>query len=148
MPGIGKKRILKSLNLEISRAKRFGYYVGVLLLDVAETTPRGIHKHLPGITVSVRHFRSLLRDYDIVVKTRLRRYSIILPHLSESESARLVRDRILSTSKIRDWGSVNVGIAIFPVHGKNSRELLKAAERDLQASLELKIEDENALQNA
>ena len=84
----------------------------------------------------------------IIIKTQLRRYSVILPQLNESESARLVRDRILFTSKIHDWGSVNVGIAIFPAHGKTSRELLKAAERDLQTSLELEIEDENTLQTA
>lgn len=148
MFGSAQRRLTKSLELEISRAKRFGYHVGVLLLDVAEAAPRGIHKHLPGITVSVRHFRDLLRDYDIVIKTQLRRYSVILPHLNEGESARLVKDRILFTSRLREWGPVNIGVAIFPEHGMTSRELLRAVERDLAEFLELMSEDESTSQIA
>lgn len=143
MPIFSKNRIHRALDLEISRANRFGYYIGVLLLDVSETTPRGVHKHLPGLTVSVRHFRSLLRDYDIVVKAKLRRYSVILPHLNEGESANLVRDRIQFISRTQEWGPVNVGVAIFPEHGTTSRELLKAAERDLLASVKPESEEES-----
>ncbi len=127
-----RRQIRKSLDTEIGRASRFGYYIGVLLLDVSETTPRGIHNHLPGITVSVQHFRSMLRNYDVVIKTKLRRYFVMLPHLQESESAQVVKDRILTTARLKEWGPVNVGVAIYPSNGKTSRELLRAAERDLQ----------------
>jgi hypothetical protein len=129
----GRARIIKSLDLEIARSKRFRNYIGVLLLDVAETTPRGVHQHLPGITVNVKHFRNLLREYDVVVKTRLRRYTVILPQLDAGESAHLVKDRILFTSRLQEWGAVNVGIAIYPVNGLTSKELLKAAEIDLES---------------
>ncbi len=136
-----KRRILKTLDAEINRAKRFGYYVGLLLVDVAEETPRGVHKHLPGVTVNVRHFRSLLREYDTVIKTKLRRYSVVLPHLEEGESIRAVKDRITFTAWTQDWGSINVGIAIFPIHGRTSRELLQAAEEDLQAAIKSQEEE-------
>jgi len=145
MADFHKRHIRKALDLEISRAKRFQYYIGILILDVAETTPRGIHKSLPGITVNIRHFRSILRDYDTVVKAKLRRYSVILPHLDEGESARLVRDRILFTARLHDWGAVNIGVAIFPEDGTTSRELIKAAEKDLQVSMELELEPDSTL---
>ncbi len=137
-----KKKIRKSLDIEINRAKRFGYYVGVLLVDVAESTPRGVHKHLPGFTVYVRHFRSLLREYDIVLKTKLRRYTVILPHLEAGESAGVVKDRIKFTSWTRDWGSVNIGIAIYPTDGKSSKELIQTAENDLKTSIKQETETE------
>ncbi len=139
MFGLKKRKLRKHLESEISRAKRFGYYIGVLLVDVAESTPRGVHKHLPGVTIYVQHFRSLLREYDIVVKTKLRRYTVILPHLNEGESANIVRERIRFTSWIKDWGAVNIGIAIFPTHGNTSRELLKIAEADLKLARDEKI---------
>ncbi|MCX6639702.1 MAG: hypothetical protein NTW14_04370 [bacterium] len=136
MFGSSKSRILSALDREIARAKRFRNFIGILLLDVAETTPRGIHEHLPGITVNVQHFRSLLREYDVVIKAKLRRYTVILPQLDASESAHLVKDRILFTSRLQEWGPVNVGIAIYPEHGQSSRALLKAAELDLEAHLQ------------
>jgi hypothetical protein len=136
-----KRRILKTLDAEISRAKRFGYYVGILLVDVAEETPRGVHKHLPGVTVNVRHFRSVLREYDTVIKTKLRRYTVVLPHLEEGESIRVVKDRITFTAWTQDWGPVNVGIAIYPTNGNTSREILQAAEKNLKEAIELQEED-------
>ncbi|TKJ38555.1 hypothetical protein CEE37_12380 [candidate division LCP-89 bacterium B3_LCP] len=135
MLGFGTRRVRKSLNGEIVRAARFGYYIGILLLDVAETTPRGVHKHLPGITVNVHHFRSMLRQYDVIYKTKLRRYFVMLPNLHESDSAHTVKDRIQFTSRMQEWGPINIGIAIFPTDGKSSRELLRAAERDLETTL-------------
>ena len=135
MLGVSRRKILKSLSIELNRAKRFGYYVGVLLVDVAEVIPRGIHKHLPGLTINVHHFKSLLRDYDIVIKTRLRRYTVILPQLAEGESASVVKDRIKFTSWLKDWGPINVGVAIYPINGATSRELLKAAKTDLDVAL-------------
>jgi hypothetical protein len=140
MFGLGQGRVQKALELEISRAKRFGYHVGVLILDVAESTPRGVHKSLPGLTVEVKHIRDLLRDYDTVMKTKLRRYSVILPHLGAGESAHLVRDRILFTSRLQEWGPVNVGIAIYPDNGASARDLLRFAEKDLGKSLEIQPE--------
>lgn len=131
-----RRRIRKFLTTEIGRARRFGYYIGILLLDVAESTPRGVHNHLPGITVTVQHFRNMLRNYDVVIKTKLRRYFVMLPHLQENESAAVVKDRILTTARLKNWGPVNVGVAIYPTNGKTSKELLKAAERDLQRTSE------------
>ncbi|MBU0517752.1 hypothetical protein KKA00_01215 [bacterium] len=138
----GRRRAIKSLDVEISRAKRFGYYVGILLLDVDASIPRGVHKDLPGVTVNVEHIRNLLREYDIVFKTKLRRYTVILPHLEEGESARVVRDRLKFTSWIKEWGSVNIGIAIYPVQGQSSKELFKAAERDLKDTIAEDLSEE------
>jgi len=131
----GNSRIRKALDAEIARAKRFSYYIGVLIMDVSAGTPRGVHKALPGVTVNVKHFRAMLREYDTVVKTQLRRYTVILPHLEESESARVVKERIEFTARLHDWGSINIGVAIFPIHGMSSRELIKAAEKNLQDHL-------------
>lgn len=137
MFGSQKRRIFKAVQGELSRARRFGYQSGVLLVEVAETTPRGIHKFLPGVTVGVHHLKSLLRRCDTVIKTRLRRYTVILPHRVAGESAEVVRDRIQETSRLREWGSVNLGIAIFPDDGLNAGDLLQAAEADLAVRVEL-----------
>lgn len=134
MSNSGRRSAIKSLDIEISRAQRFGYYVGVLLLEVDAGVPRGVHIDLPGITVNVETIRQMLREYDIVVKTKLRRYTVILPHLEERESARIVRDRLKFTSWIKDWGEVNIGIGIYPTQGQTSKDLLKAAENDLKES--------------
>jgi len=103
-------------------------------LEVDAGVPRGVHIDLPGITVNVETIRQMLREYDIVVKTKLRRYTVILPHLEERESARIVRDRLKFTSWIKDWGEVNIGIGIYPTQGQTSKDLLKAAENDLKES--------------
>lgn len=142
MTGTQRRRVLKALDVEINRAKLFHYYFGILILDVAETIPRGVHKHLPGVTVSVSHIQSLLRDCDAVTKTSLRRYAVILPHLEAGESADLLRDRIQFTARLHNWGTVNVGIAIFPEDGLVSRDLLRAAEKDLRESTEATNEEE------
>ncbi|MFH1861993.1 MAG: diguanylate cyclase [bacterium] len=140
-----KRTIKKALDREINRAKRFRYFVGILIVDVSEMTPRGVHRFLPGVTVSVRHIRSLLRNYDVVMRTKLRRYTVILPHLEASESARVVRNRILLTARLQDWDSVNVGVAIFPEHGTSSSDLIKAAEYDLQNHLKTAVEPDLSL---
>lgn len=142
MTGTQRRRVIRALDVEINRAKLFHYYFGILILDVAETTPRGIHKHLPGVTVSVSHIQGLLRDCDDVTKSSLRRYAVILPHLEEADSADLLRDRIQFTARLQEWGPVNVGIAIFPEDGLTSRDLLKAAEKHLRESIEIVNEDE------
>ncbi len=140
--GSRRRRIRQALEIEIGRAKRFNYHVGVLILEVAETVSRGVHDHLPGVTVNVKHFRSLLREYDMVIRTNLRRYTVVLPHLEASESAPLVRDRLLATAHSQDWGAINIGLAIFPQDGVTPRELLQAAERNLTTSVELELAQE------
>lgn len=141
MFGSAGGRIRSALDAEINRAKRFTYHIGVLIVDVADSTPRGVHDYLPGMTVNVRHVRSLLREYDVVIKTQVRRYTVILPHLDLSESAHVVKNRILDTARDQNWGSVNVGVAIFPEHGLNCRDLLRRAEEDLKLMVEEEVEN-------
>jgi GGDEF domain-containing protein len=133
-------RIRRALDAEINRARRFSYHVGVLILDVSDTTPRGVHDHLPGLTVNVKRVRNLLREYDVVIKTQLRRYTVILPHLDQSESAHVVKDRLLQTAQEQNWGPINVSVAIFPEHGLNSRDLMRRAEKDLKSSVVLELD--------
>jgi hypothetical protein len=132
MFGSAGGRLHRALEAEINRGRRFSYHIGVLILEVAEGTPRGIHDHLPGLTVSVKSVRNLLREYDTVIKTKLRRYTVILPHLDQSESAHVVKNRILDTAQDQNWGPINVGVAIFPEHGLTSRDLFRRAEEDLK----------------
>jgi hypothetical protein len=124
------KKIEKLLDGEINRAQRFQYCVGILELEVSHKHSEGIHHLLPGTTLEVEHIRSKIRAYDHVEKTNVRRFTVMLPNIFHLQDAEIVRKRILNTAQKENWGTVNIGIAVYPFDGDNSQEILKKA-RDI-----------------
>jgi hypothetical protein len=127
----GRRNAKKELHRELSRAQRFGGGVGVVLVEMPDAVPRGVHGLLPGETVGVERLEGQVRHYDMVTRTDLRRYTIILPSLSLDGDVHMVKDRIRLTASEEHWGPVRIGVATYPADGDQPAELLKRAVADI-----------------
>jgi hypothetical protein len=132
MFGSNWKKVEKLLNSEINRARRFQFAIGILELEVQEKFAQGIHYLLPGATINIELLKGEIRAYDQVIKTAIRRFSVVLPSIKTSTDADVVRKRILDTAQREQWGAVNIGIAVYPFDGDNAHEILKKARRDTE----------------
>jgi len=130
---ISKKRIIKkNLAREISRAKRFNQKTGLLILDVKNAVPRGVHYFLPGRTVDVEFLQSKLREHDHIIKMSLRRYKVILSQIASEDSPEIIKDRLLKIAEEKKWGNVRIGVSSYPRDGETPDDLIKAAEKDME----------------
>lgn len=124
------KLIKKAITSEIARAERFSSRVGILILEVRESVPRGVHYLVPGVTMNVEHISKHLRKYDTVLKVRRRRYTLLLPEAETMDAPSIVKKRIEKIAEENKWGDVNIGIATYPEDGETPEELLRKAYYD------------------
>jgi hypothetical protein len=110
-----------------ARAERFHFAVGALLLEVAEEVPRGVHRVVPGETLDVEHLERYVRSYDVVEKTDVHRYTILLPQTLAGDGPRAVRARLLRIADQRGWGRVTIGVACHPMEDSTGVELIRVA---------------------
>lgn len=122
----------RSLAVEMSRADRFHYNVGFLMLELNEAIPRGVHKFLPGKTVYVEHLKKGVRQYDVVMQTAVRRYSVILPGVTAAEVPSVIKKRFLGIASEQGWGKMGLGVAIYPIDVNDPAKLITLAEEDLK----------------
>ncbi|OGL39613.1 MAG: hypothetical protein A2149_02160 [Candidatus Schekmanbacteria bacterium RBG_16_38_11] len=127
-----KRTMKKNLASELSRAKRFNYKTGLLILDVKTAVPRGVHNFLPGRTIDVESLQSKLREYDQVIKMNFRRYKVILSQIAADEDSETIKKRLLATAAEMKWGEIRIGVASYPKDGETAEELIKAAEKDMK----------------
>lgn len=132
MFGSHLSKLKKLLTSEINRAERFQYSIGIMELEVKENISNGVHHLLPGTTLDVEHISSKFRSYDHVEKTAARRYTVMLPNISTFEETEIVRLRTLETAASENWGTVNIGIAVYPFDGENAEEILNKAMKNMQ----------------
>jgi hypothetical protein len=130
---------IELIEREIHRSKRFGYLFSFLLLEVTNSTPRGLSKFLPGKTLSFHLLQKNLRQYDKIVNFLIRRYYIILPQTSKSGSEK-VKKRIIKLAELHNWGKVNLAIATYPEDGINAKTLIKKATTLLEEFISEKYE--------
>lgn len=122
-----RRTIKRVLEREIERADRYYYAMGLLILELSESIPRGVHRFLPGTTIDVEHLERHLRRYDVVVKTDVRRYTALLPQTAAADGTVAVRRRLEKVAQEQGWGEVRIGVATYPQDGRTADELLQAA---------------------
>lgn len=84
-----------------------------------------MHRFLPGMTVDVEHLELHLRKYDVVVKTDVRRYTVILPQTGAVDGPEAVRRRLEKVTQEQGWGVVRIGVATYPHDAQTAEELLQ-----------------------
>ena len=126
----GKKQELGAeinlINEEIGRSKRFGFNLGVLVVELNNSVPRGLSKLMPGKTISFHVLKKHIRVYDKVIGPFLRRYYIILPQTDKS-GVSAVKKRVYKLAQEHNWGDVLIGTAVYPEDGESPKALLDKA---------------------
>lgn len=126
----GKKQDLaleiNSINEEIGRSKRFGFNLGILVVELNNSVPRGLSKVMPGKTISFHVLEKYIRERDKVVGPFLRRYYIILPQ-TDKDGVSAVKKRVYRLAEEHNWGDMLVGTAVYPENGESPRALLDKA---------------------
>jgi len=126
----GKKQDLaleiNSINEEIGRSKRFGFNLGILVVELNNSVPRGLSKVMPGKTISFHVLEKYIRERDKVIGPFLRRYYIILPQ-TDKDGVSAVKKRVYRLAEEHNWGDMLVGTAVYPENGESPRALLDKA---------------------
>lgn len=126
----GKKQDLaleiNSINEEIGRSKRFGFNLGILVVEPNNSVPRGLSKVMPGKTISFHVLEKYIRERDKVIGPFLRRYYIILPQ-TDKDGVSAVKKRVYKLAEEHNWGDMLVGTAVYPENGGSPRALLDKA---------------------
>lgn len=126
-----KKMIRKNLEAEISRAERYKHKTGLLILDVKNGVPRGIHYFLPGRTIDVESIQNKLRGHDQIVKMNFRRYKVILSQIAADDDPEKIKDRLIEVAKEKKWGDIRIGVSSYPRDGQTAEDIIEVAQRDL-----------------
>jgi len=144
LTGLYNRRYLEeSLDREESRARRSGYPLGLMMLDVDRFKDcNDTLGHAAGDSVLraiAQHMNSLARSEDIVCRYGGDEFLVVMAHvpltiLKERAEAlrRGVQDLEIEYDGRRIEGmTLSVGIGIFPDHGESGRAALRAADMAL-----------------
>jgi diguanylate cyclase (GGDEF)-like protein len=116
----------KTLEREISRAVRHNRPVGIFMFDaLLHEIGYYLKKHIRGEDIACRYGGD--------------EFMIVLPDASLSSAKRRAEEIctgitqlcIIYQDKNLEGNSVSVGVACFPLHGKNAEQLVKAADKAL-----------------
>ncbi len=135
LTGLANQRYFWSrLSSEISRAKRFGRPLSLVLCDADNFKkindefghPAG-DKTLKGIAQILESGR---RSTDLAARYGGEEFALILPE-AQADQARDIAQRILSQLKHSKLTTLSFGIATFPDHGQTPQSLVEAADQAL-----------------
>jgi diguanylate cyclase (GGDEF)-like protein len=133
----------KTLERELSRAKRHGRPVCVFMLDIDDL--KGYNDkfgHAVGDALLYEIGNYLLKNVrgeDVACRYAGDEFTLILPDASLPSAKRRAEElcagisdlRILYQDKQLSSSSVSIGVACFPTHGRNAAQLVKAADKAL-----------------
>jgi diguanylate cyclase (GGDEF)-like protein len=144
-----RRRFVQQLALALRRAERYGERLALVVLDLDRfKSVNDEHGHEAGDRLLVEVGRVLsegLRDTDVVARLGGEEFGALLMY-TDAEAAREVTDRLrdrvaaLRIPFVAETGNVELrvtlsaGIAVYPEHGKDDRELLRGADRALYAA--------------
>lgn len=138
----------KTLEREVSRAKRHERPVGVFLIDVDDL--KGYNDqfgHAVGDSLlhEIGYFlKKHIREGDVACRFGGDEFTIVLPDASISNAQRRAEELragindigILFQDKKLSGSSVSIGVACFPMHGMSAEQILEAADTALYAAKE------------
>jgi diguanylate cyclase (GGDEF)-like protein len=126
---------------EVERARRFERPLSVALADLDLLRDiNNRHGHLLGdqmIRRVAEAIRGALREYDLPARFGGDEFAVLMPETTLAEATRVaerirkgveaIELRLADGTVVR--ASVSIGVALFPAHGRNSADLLAAADR-------------------
>jgi diguanylate cyclase (GGDEF)-like protein len=140
LTGLGNYRSFESaLGREIERATRFTRSLGLLMIDLDRfKSVNDEYGHQVGNDVLVEvadRLRAEVREVDVVARYGGEEFVVVLPE-SDAEGAGHTADRIcaaIQQQTFRAGGhnlavTVSIGVAVFPEHGQNAADLVRAAD--------------------
>jgi diguanylate cyclase (GGDEF)-like protein len=143
LTGLYNRRYLDdALERELQRARRQGYPVSVLVIDIDHFKQlNDLHGHQAGdevLTAVANELQRNVRADDLACRWGGEEFVLVLPTMSveaaieRAESVRVA----LETGGVRYRdatlaATVSVGVAAFPIHGLGAREVLGAADKAL-----------------
>ncbi len=133
-----------SLNQEISRSRRFSKVFSVVLIDLDGFKSYNDTCGHPAGDDCLRRMARILMDntrgLDLVARCGGDEFALLLPEVGH-EGAEIVAGRLVERVKLADFPgqdrspagriTASIGIAAFPIHGRESLELLRAADQAL-----------------
>lgn len=146
--------LYQALKNETSRARRYGYPIAVLFLDLdGFKAVNDTNGHLVGSTtlkIVAKVLTAGVRSIDIVARYGGDEFTLILPN-TDREGAMVVAERLRSSIEEHDYQkdlgvsiriSASFGISIFPEHGQDPELLIQKAD---QAMYKVKESTKNAI---
>ncbi|MDR3438231.1 diguanylate cyclase domain-containing protein [Telmatospirillum sp.] len=152
LTGLPNRSLLHDRMLQaLAKTAREGGKLGVLFLDLdGFKSVNDSYGHLAGdhllVALSDR-LQACVRESDTVARLGGDEFVIVLPDMDGAADAVTVASKILlcltEPFALNDDGDVfvrigaSIGIALFPLHGRNAEELLHAADKAMYSSKEL-----------
>ena len=139
LTGLHNRRAFdEKLNAEINRAKRYGYSLCLLMIDIDGFKQfNDLYGHRKGdlhlITVS-ELILSCVRKQDLVARIGGEEFCVILPH-TYREGGRELAERIRSSieavfrNQVETGGTVSIGVAEFPLDADLINDLYDTADK-------------------
>ncbi|GAA0542984.1 hypothetical protein GCM10010172_25570 [Paractinoplanes ferrugineus] len=147
LTGLWNYRYLReSLRREVERASRFGRMLAVLVLDLDHF--KGVNDtygHAAGDAVLgefARRIRVGLREVDVAFRQGGEEFVVLLPE-TDAYGGAIVADRLGTAVRGTPFSieargeitvTVSIGVAVFPEHGADAQQVLRAADDALYAA--------------
>lgn len=146
--------LYQALKNETSRARRYGYPIAVLFLDLdGFKAVNDTNGHLVGSTtlkIVAKILTAGVRGIDIVARYGGDEFTLILPN-TDREGATIVAERLRKNIEEHDYAkdlgvsiriSASFGVSLFPEHGQDPELLIQKAD---QAMYKVKESTKNAV---
>jgi diguanylate cyclase (GGDEF)-like protein len=139
---LNRKHILELLDREISRSRRYGHPVSVLMLDIDHfKNVNDTYGHQTGDAVMRRLADCLcetVRENDLVGRYGGEEFLILLPDSNARNSAqtaqrirKMVQDLEIETSNENVSVTVSIGVSSYPQYGQDANAVICAADAAL-----------------